>query len=271
MRGRRHQRPAERPTGATDLWTVIASVLVVAAFVVMPFDPTIQTWAHSVGGGTVAIFRVITNSGNAQWFLVPSGFVTVWLASVAMGLGGGQAARPAAWLSGAFAFVFTAVATSGILVNIVKVAVGRARPRMLERDGFYGFDPLGLDSDFRSFPSGHANTAFAFALAVGLLVPPLRLPLAIWAVLVAASRVVVGAHWPADVFAGAAVAVVTTIWIARGFAARGWVFRMDGAGRLRPTPAGRLIQMRCRRALRRAAGAAVPRPVLSRAARSSSS
>jgi undecaprenyl-diphosphatase len=53
-----------------------------------------------------------------------------------------------------------------------------------------------------SLPSGHSASAAAFAVGVGLEVPPLGLALALLAGLVGMSRVATGAHYPGDVFAG---------------------------------------------------------------------
>ena len=53
-----------------------------------------------------------------------------------------------------------------------------------------------------SFPSGHAASAAAFASAVALEIPALRVPLATLAGLVGFSRVATGAHYPSDVAAG---------------------------------------------------------------------
>ncbi len=53
-----------------------------------------------------------------------------------------------------------------------------------------------------SFPSGHAASAAAFAGAVAIEAPALRLPLTTLAGLVGLSRVATGAHYPSDVAAG---------------------------------------------------------------------
>lgn len=55
-----------------------------------------------------------------------------------------------------------------------------------------------------SFPSGHSASAAAFAVAVGDVVPLLRLPLRATAATVAFSRVYTGVHYPGDVLVGAA-------------------------------------------------------------------
>ena len=59
-----------------------------------------------------------------------------------------------------------------------------------------------------SFPSGHSASAAAFAVAVGDLLPALRLPLRGAASVVAFSRVYTGVHYPTDVFIGAIVGAI---------------------------------------------------------------
>jgi undecaprenyl-diphosphatase len=59
-----------------------------------------------------------------------------------------------------------------------------------------------------SFPSGHSASAAAFAVAVGDVVPGLRVPLRVAAGTVAFSRVYTGVHYPGDVLVGAAAGAV---------------------------------------------------------------
>jgi undecaprenyl-diphosphatase len=56
-----------------------------------------------------------------------------------------------------------------------------------------------------SFPSGHSGSAAAFAVAVGDLLPELRLRMRAVAAMVMFSRVYTGVHYPSDVIIGAAV------------------------------------------------------------------
>jgi membrane-associated phospholipid phosphatase len=100
---------------------------------------------------------------------------------------------------------------AGLTANIVKLLQARIRPRDFSFEGgvWDTFGPLltlgNGGSKFQSFPSAH--TAVAVALAVGLsaLYPRGRWLFTILAVLAASQRVVGGAHYPSDVFWGAAV------------------------------------------------------------------
>ena len=65
-----------------------------------------------------------------------------------------------------------------------------------------GLDPIGLVPAAASFPSGHAATAFAAAVAVALFYPRLGRPLLALAAVVALSRVYLGVHYLLDVAAG---------------------------------------------------------------------
>lgn len=62
-----------------------------------------------------------------------------------------------------------------------------------------------------SFPSGHTTEAFAMAVALSLLIPKRKLviPVFIWALLVAYSRMALGVHFPSDVFGGMVIGGLT--------------------------------------------------------------
>lgn len=73
---------------------------------------------------------------------------------------------------------------------------------------------------YHSFPSGHTTTAFALALFVAWVFKWQKLSglLAILAVLVGYSRVYLAVHFPADVYAGALLGVVSTALLLVGLA-----------------------------------------------------
>ena len=117
-----------------------------------------------------------------------------------------------AWL-----FMIVTMATSGIFINALKLAVGRERPRFLFRDGTSGFHPFGLDLADCSFPSGHTQSIWAAMLALAAICPPLRPLFFVIAVMISGSRIIIGAHYASDVAAGCFFAVVAAVLWRRWF------------------------------------------------------
>jgi len=120
--------------------------------------------------------------------------------------------RPAAALR--CLYVGSALVVTTVVVNVLKVVFGRARPQLLVREDIYGFDFFRLPADWRSFPSGHAGTIFVIACCVAAIVPRFRVPLLIAATIIALARVAANTHYFSDVVAGGYVAVVVSLALA---------------------------------------------------------
>jgi len=101
-------------------------------------------------------------------------------------------------------------ASSGI-AELLKRAFERPRPSLVDP----AVHPLVAVPHSYAMPSGHAATAFAAAVAVGLFHPRLRVPLIALAGLVAISRVWLGVHYLSDVLVGAALGatVALALWL----------------------------------------------------------
>jgi undecaprenyl-diphosphatase len=113
-------------------------------------------------------------------------------------------------------FVIAAIAVSGVTVDVLKAIVARWRPMALFAETpHYGFAFFKIGYRHNSFPSGHATTTMAVACALSLLYPRLRLLWFAAGAVVASSRVIVGAHFPGDVLAGAWFGVVITLALSR--------------------------------------------------------
>jgi len=116
------------------------------------------------------------------------------------------------------------VALSGLISNIVKRAIGRPRPELFGDQGLFSFNPFMHNSDYESFPSGHATTDGAFWTALALLFPPLRWPFLLFGLYLALTRVFVGAHYPSDVTVGFGWGMWFAFLVAVLFARHGIVF-----------------------------------------------
>ena len=84
---------------------------------------------------------------------------------------------------------------------VLKPSIARARPFETVLDARV----VGSRPTTYSFPSGHAASAIAGAFVTTLMAPRARALLWALAVLIAASRIYVGVHYPLDVVAGACV------------------------------------------------------------------
>ncbi|HEX9481279.1 MAG TPA: phosphatase PAP2 family protein [Solirubrobacteraceae bacterium] len=126
----------------------------------------------------------------------------LWLAaSAVLALAGGRRGRRAA-SSG-----LTAAMASAVVVNVgIKPFLHRGRPDRTAA-GVPGARRVRMPAS-RSFPSGHAATAVAFASGAGRVMPVMSAPLHTAAALVAYSRVHVGVHYPGDALAGAVLGAV---------------------------------------------------------------
>jgi len=125
----------------------------------------------------------------------------------------------------AFAAAAAATGAASLVTDVLKGAVGRARPPVGE-PGLGSLTPLPGNP---SFPSGHSATAFAAATAVAILCPRLRpFALAI-AAAVALSRVYLRVHFPLDVVAGSLIGAA--LGALCGYAALRLVRAAPGAAR----------------------------------------
>ena len=117
-----------------------------------------------------------------------------------------------------------AVVVSNLITVGIKAVAGRARP-FVDSSSAMNFEPFrGIRDDaYRSFPSGHATAAFAFASVVTAETshwwPDGRWPVGVLtygtATLTALSRIYNDQHWASDVMAGAAIGTITGLKLFR--------------------------------------------------------
>jgi membrane-associated phospholipid phosphatase len=122
------------------------------------------------------------------------------------------------------AFVTSTWLLSGIIHHIIKIVLGRYRPRYLFSENWYGINPLNFNIAHNSFPSGHTQTIFAITIGLTLLYPRLGVFLVPLAFSVGISRVVLIAHYPSDVLFGAYLGMATAILVKRHYFDRRNIF-----------------------------------------------
>jgi membrane-associated phospholipid phosphatase len=122
----------------------------------------------------------------------------LWIAAAALlAVGGGDNGRRAA------ADGLLSIAVTATVVNVAVKPLGRRRRP--ERGPLLARHVRMPRS--RSFPSGHAASAFAFATGVGGTEPQIAVALRALAAIVAYSRVHTGVHFPGDVAIGSLLGV----------------------------------------------------------------
>jgi len=139
-----------------------------------------------------------------------------WLAMAIVALIGAAVARRfgyggvevAQLINYSLAFIASLTVGSAVLHSI-KLVLGRRRPRDDMEMGLYGFMPFAFNTNFNSFPSGHALTIFCVAVIFTCVWPGLW-PL--WfavAAFLAGVRALLTAHFLSDVLIGGGIGLIT--------------------------------------------------------------
>jgi membrane-associated phospholipid phosphatase len=131
-------------------------------------------------------------------------------------------------------FLFLAVMVPVAVASVLKWVIGRGRPFVGGKADPFNFQPFNGTEAYFSLPSAHVVTAFALAFAVAAVWPQTKLPMYLYALAIAASRLVLLAHHPSDVVAGALVGVSGVLVVRYWFAARRLGFATRPGGRIVP-------------------------------------
>jgi membrane-associated phospholipid phosphatase len=217
----------------------IAAAVFVAVFVIgiVFIDAPATNAVMRLPRWLISFFDAITEYGKSGYFLWPLGILFLFLAAMPP-VAPRFAQLVLASIMVRVGFLFAAIAVPSLFVTIVKRMIGRARPMVTGHVDPFAFSPFIWRADYAGLPSGHSTTAFAVLVAFGTLWPRARTAVLIYALLIAASRVVVTAHYPTDVLAGAVVGTVGALMVRRWFALRllGFSIGPDGVPHQYPGP-----------------------------------
>jgi len=212
------------PLGLTKSKLPLFLFVVIAIFACFfLIDLPITQLVASLDNSIRAPFKIITRAGNSDWILIPSliglivGFI---LLKVKIILTTKLKAKQLFIIS---SYIFASVAIPGIVANLIKRLVGRARPMNVEELGAFSFDPIINGWTFQSFPSGDATTIFALFVALAFLMPKLKYLFLFGAILVGLSRIMVGVHFPSDVFGGILLGTFGAYAVRNYFIKKGWL------------------------------------------------
>lgn len=184
---------------------LLAGGLIFIVFSYFYIDIPLANYCRHLPPGIRSFFGVVTELGQSTWYLGAAllGFLLF------------QYVYKNIFLARRALFLFVAIAGSGIIVNIFRFLAGRYRPEMWFAQGAYGFEFLQIKSTALSFPSGHTTTAFALAMVLIIFWRKYWPFFVFLATLIAASRVIITAHFLSDVVAGAYLGSFSVLFIKR--------------------------------------------------------
>ena len=193
-------------------WFVLMCSVLISCAVVMscffPWDRQLSAWLVPYGeeGAGHVLTDVADLAGNGFYQAILPGIIALY-----------------AWrrhyelLWRRMLFVIASIVVSGLLVNILKFLVGRARPGQ-GLDAWF-VSPFSTANDFHSFPSGHTSTSFAMAYMLSAFYPSFALLWYLAALFIALGRVMGESHFLTDTLAGAVLGIAT-----------GWLLVRAGTG-----------------------------------------
>lgn len=180
------------------------------------FDEPLLLWLQGRVGADLNVKRVVTPSQEGlvnfckslhdftqyHWFNLVGAILLIAL---------GFWKKKVTWRRAGLAFLL-AGGMAGLTVQTLKTFPGRPRPSTLakseEAQSANDFRGVNFKGGWRGYPSGHSATIWASCLALGLRFRKVLIPLAVFAGVVAWSRVYGNYHWPTDVIHGSALGVL---------------------------------------------------------------
>lgn len=106
-------------------------------------------------------------------------------------------------------FVSLSVVLASVIGIFLKMLLGRYRPELLFSDNLYGFHFFALKDSMHSSPSGHSLCIFALVTSLSMICRRSAPLLFAFAILVAASRVILTKHFVSDVVLGAYIGIIS--------------------------------------------------------------
>jgi lipid A 4'-phosphatase len=204
-----------------------AAVAFLAALLVALVDRPLALWLkRETPPDWERLFSRISSLGDASLSIglaILGAALCWWMARRTPGAGAAWRAR-----LGFAGFALAALCVNGLVVNILKFAFGRHRPRDLFAQGAYGFSPFDTQFTMHSFPSGHSQAIWTVATALALVLPRWRLPLFAAALAVSLGRALSTKHYLSDVLVGSFLGVAMTLLIWHQWQARGWPLPQPG-------------------------------------------
>jgi membrane-associated phospholipid phosphatase len=244
VRSPSHSRRAEaaRRAARHGLWLIVIIGVAIIALMYM-LDAVEIGWMPTRGTPSLWPLRILTDFGKSEYVLCALAAVA-FVVLVASAASKGTARALLLGFGTRLQFLFFAVLVPVLVGDLIKWIVGRGRPFVGGEANAFNFMHFEGFGAYTSFPSGHATTAFALAFAVSALWPQTRPWMLVYAVFICATRLVLLAHHPSDVVAGALVGVIGAMLVRYWFAARRLGFAIGRSGHIVALPGPSLERLK---------------------------
>jgi membrane-associated phospholipid phosphatase len=227
-----HRTEAARKVTRQTLLAFVSAVMLIGVLMIWIDAPEIALMPPR---GTTSLwpFRILTDFGKDNYVLL---LLIILLAGAALAAAAAHDSARHRLLAIGVHLQFLLLALSIPLAagEVLKWIAGRGRPFVGGQANPFNFAPFAGTEAHASLPSAHSITAFALAFAVAAVWPRLRGLAIAYALLIAFTRLVLLAHHPSDVVAGAAIGIIGAMWVRYWFAARGLGFAVGEGGIISP-------------------------------------
>ena len=189
------------------IWIVLIVTAVIALIAAFLLDQATASWITTYSSAELKrMMRMVSRVGD-------------WPAHAIAGVIGTAiafAAGSKTWMR-IFLAMLIALALAGVTTRAIKFATGRARPSVKTEVHWNG--PR-FSSKNHAFPSGHTASSTAFFVALFLARKKIGAPLLLIPILIAISRMIVGAHYLSDVTFAAILGVICALLVAHWLSIR---------------------------------------------------
>jgi membrane-associated phospholipid phosphatase len=189
------------------IWIALATMALIALVAAFFLDYATAGWISKHSSPELKrVMQIVSRVGDWPAHFI-AGLIGIAIAFVA---------RSKTWMR-IFLAMLIAMALAGLTGRTVKFATGRARPSVKTEVHWNG--PR-LSSKYHAFPSGHVAASTAFFATLFLARKKIGAPLLLIPLLIALSRMVVGAHYLSDVTFAAVLGILCAFLAARWFSIR---------------------------------------------------
>jgi len=171
--------------------TITIIIVLLALFSYIFIDKNVALYFHeNISKDVYHFWKIVSKFGEGKYFLIPSAILYIIYKN------------KDEFIKKVSILVFSSVAISGIVVNVLKIIFGRARPELLFQEDIFGFTWFHFGHLYASFPSGHTTTAFSGFVALALVFRKYSYIFLLLAFMIAFSRVILTMHYVSDVLIG---------------------------------------------------------------------